>query len=528
MNVHPQTSRREFLRKGSISLPALASTARAFGQGSGLSTGPLNVLLVLVDDLRPELGCYGSPRVKTPQIDRVAANGVTFLRSYCQQAASNPSRTSLLTGLRPDTTRVYDHQTHFRGSAPNAVTLPEQFRHHAYETTAFGRVFESPALDDRRSWSIAPWRPGGPAWRSPESEELAKTHWNELSGSGWRLPGSAPAEDDGSPSSVGNADSGAASWSVSDSAESDLPDGQTAAAAASAIRQLSLSDRRFFVAVGFRRPHLPLVAPQAYFQLYAAGKSDAPNSPEPPRDAPSFALHGSEEIRRYSDIPRDGPIPAAKARELIRAYRACVSFTDAQIGVLLEALEDSGIADKTVVAVVGISGSHLGELGLWNKNSNYEAATHTPLVVRAPGHRNAGRKSEALVEAVDLFPSLCSICGIPQAAGMEGSSWRGIFDDPKRLWKRAVFSQHPRIIPSIGPGMGYSMRTVRHRYTEWSGIDSPYSTAELYDYKESRYELRNIANRPQHVSLVNGLAHMLREGWQGSRPPTELPSGARA
>ena len=250
--------------------------------------------------------------------------------------------------------------------------------------------------------------------------------------------------------------------------------------------------------------------------------------PDPPRDAPRFALHGSEEIRGYADIPAEGPVPESKARELVRAYRACTSFTDAQIGLLLDALDEEGLSESTVVVVAGVNGSHLGELGLWNKNSNYEAATHAPLVVRAPGQRNAGRKTDALVESVDLFPSLCSVCGIPFPREREGSSWQGLFEDPKRLWKRAAFSQHPRVIPGVGPGMGYSMRTARHRYTEWSGVDSPYSTAELYDYKESRIELRNIANRPEHGSLVNGLAHMLREGWQGSLPPSELPTSSRA
>ena len=517
MNHRSHTSRRTFLRSGGVSLSAVAAAATGLAQEVAAPESKLNVLLVFVDDLRPELGCYGSPRVKTPQIDRVAANGMTFLRSYCQQAASSPSRTSLLTGLRPDTTRVYDHRTHFRAYRPNAVTLPEQFRNHGYTTTAFGKVFESPALDDRPSWSIAPWSPGGPAWRSDESDALSRANWERLQASRWRITEESVDEAD-EPDTP-------RSWRESEVSESELPDAQTAEAAAKAIAQLK--DRPFFVAVGFRRPALPLIAPARFFDLYPKGVSDIPKAPDPPRDAPTFALHSSEEIRKFDDIPAEGPIPIAKARELIRAYRACVTFTDSRIGVLLDALDRNGIADRTAVAIVGVSGSHLGELGLWNKNSNYEAATHTPLVVRAPRQRNAGRKTEALVESVDLFPSLCAICGIPLAPNMEGSSWRGIFDDPKRLWKRAVFSQHPRVIPGVGPGMGYSMRTARHRYTEWSGIDSPYKTFELYDYRDSHNELRNIANRPQHVSLVNGLAHMMREGWQGSLPPTQLPTRIR-
>ena len=518
------STRREFLGCGGAAASALAGFGRASGQGREAGSPSLNALLVLVDDLRPELGCYGSARVKTPQVDRLAVSGLTFLRCYCQQAASSPSRTALLTGLRPDTTGVYDQRTHFRRFLPDAVTIPEHFQAHGYETTAFGRIFDSSATEDPQSWSIAPWTPGGPDWRTQRNDALARSRWEQLRSSAWAAdaPGSG-----GSPRPSGTpGPAGAASWSMAEGGEADLEDGRVARRAASAIA--ALRDSRFLMAVGFRSPRLPLVAPERYFDLYPRGTWAAPEAPDPPRDAPPFALHGSDEIRAYADIPSEGPIPDSKARELIRAYRACVSYTDTQVGLLLDALEENGLAESTVVAVAGINGSHLGELGLWNKNSNYEASTHAPLVVRAPGQRSAGRKTSALVESVDLFPSLCSVCGIPFPSRREGSSWQKLFDDPKRLWKRAVFSQHPRAIPGVGAGMGYSMRTARHRYTEWSALDSPYSTAELYDYKESRNELRNLANRPEHVSLVNGLAHMLREGWRGSLPPPELPLSSRA
>ncbi len=492
----------------------LARGGRAFAKQRESDLPPLNILLVLVEDLRTELGCYGSARVKSPHIDGLAERGLTFLRSYCQQASSGPSRASLLTGLRPDTTRVYDRTTHFRRLLPSAVTLPEHFKRHGYKTTGFGRIFGPPEMDDFPSWTTVPWTPGAPEWRSEEAQEAARSNWERLGASNW----SADADQDSSAPKP--------SWAIWNSSETELQDVQISRRAAEAIA--TMKDSRFLIAVGFRRPRLPFVAPERYFDIYPRGTWGPPQAPEPPQDAPSFALHGSEEIRAYSDIPAEGPIPESKARELIRAYRACVSFTDAQIGLLLDAIDENGLDQNTVVAVVGVNGSHLGELGLWNKNSNYEAATHAPLIVRAPGQLNAGRKTSALVESVDLFPSLCSVCRIPFPDVREGSSWQGLFTDPKRLWKRAVFSQHPRIIPGIGPGMGYSMRTARHRYTEWSGLDSPYSTAELYDYKESRNELRNIANRPEHGSLVNGLAHMLREGWRGSLPPPELPTSSRA
>ncbi len=485
-----------------------------------------NVLFIAVDDLRPDLGCYGNAQVQTPNIDRLSASGLTFLRSYCQQAVCNPSRTSMLTGKRPDTTRIYDLQTHFRRYLPDAVTLPEQFRRSGYATTAFGKIFHKPQLNDYPSWSIAPWIPDQHGWRTPENEAFARRNWQRLRANGWLSDERFYFD----PKKRGSRQDGASgwglkSWRAPDVADAALPDGKTAREAAAALGQLK--ERTFFMAVGFLRPHLPFAAPKRYFDMYpqeAIEESAAPLSPE---GAPAYALHDSAELRGYDDIPRQGAIPSPKAKELIRAYRASVSYIDAQVGVLLDALDRNGLAENTVVVLWGDHGYHLGDLGLWNKHSNFEAATHTPLIVRAPGLRNVGRKTKALNEAVDIYPSLCDICGVPRPPGLEGSSWLPLFENPNQIWKRAAFSQYPREIPGVGPGMGYSMRTRRYRYTEWSAIDSPYKAAELYDYLDTAHELRNLANLPQHVSLVNGLSRMLREGWRASLPPTELPYSTR-
>jgi arylsulfatase A-like enzyme len=240
---------------------------------------------------------------------------------------------------------------------------------------------------------------------------------------------------------------------------------------------------------------------------------------EPPMGAPPYALHDSPELRGYADIPQAGPIPEQKARELIRGYLASVSFVDAQIGRLLRGLEDSGLRERTVIVLWGDHGYHLGEHGLWNKNTDFEAAARAPLIVSSPGQRAKGRKTAALTELVDIYPSLCEICGIPKPLGLEGSSFVPLFEDPDRLWKRAVFSQCPREIPGVGAGMGFSMRTHRYRYTEWTVEGSPHRSAELYDYEADPLEQMNIANRPENVSLVNGLSGMLREGWRASLPP---------
>ena len=301
MTSFRQSSRREFLRRGGLFVPASAGAARVWAQEAADLPPSRNVLLILVADLRTELGCFGSAKARTPHIDRLAKSGVTFLRHYCQQAASGPSRTSLMTGLRPDTTRVYDDRVHFRRAAPDAVTLPEHFRSHGYVTTALGRVFDRPALDDRQSWSVTPWVPGGPAWRSSASAALADSQWSRLVDNRWLTDEPVDAPRPNQPS-----------WQSVDTPEAELPDCQVARAAAAAITDLK--HERFFIAAGFSRPGLPLIAPRRYFDIYPAGTWGGPQSPEPPQDAPPFALHGSQEIRAFADIPDAGPIPEARPR----------------------------------------------------------------------------------------------------------------------------------------------------------------------------------------------------------------------
>jgi arylsulfatase A-like enzyme len=249
-------------------------------------------------------------------------------------------------------------------------------------------------------------------------------------------------------------------------------------------------------------------------------------NPFPPAGAPRFALHNSAELRGYTDIPGDGPISGEKARELVRAYYACVSYMDAQVGRLLGALDELGLTESTTVVLVGDHGYHLGEHGLWNKHTNFETAVRTPLIVRVPDGKAKGRKTAALTELTDIYPSLCALSNLPIPDGLEGSTFSPLFEDPDRIWKRAVFSQYPREIPGIGPAMGYSMRTNRFRYTEWRAPGTPYKSAELYDYVEDPQEMANLAVRPENASLVNGLAGMLQEGWRSAFPPTDPRSGS--
>ena len=516
----PGLSRRQLLRATAGSAAILLPT---HGLAKKKSPKPeLNVLFIAVDDLRPSLGCYGDPDIRTPNIDALAANGLTFTSAYCQQAVCSPSRTSLLTGLRPDTTRVHDLQTHFRRFLRDTVTIPEHFKDHGYVTAGFSKIFHKPELDDLQSWSVPSWIPDHHGWNTVESRRFVRAKWDGLRSNNWISNERfyyEPAKR--KPAVEGQHGWGMRSWESRRVADNQLADGMTADAVVHALGELRR--KRFFLAAGFLKPHLPFVAPEKYFDLYPKSQIDLAAFREPPAGAPPYAFHNSNELRGYINIPQSGPIPADQARDLIRAYRASVSYVDAQIGRLLKALDDLRLRDNTVVVLWGDHGYHLGDHGLWNKHTNLEAATRAPLIVSAPGRLGKNRKTSGLTELVDIFPALCELCGLDRPEALEGSSFVPLFDDPDRLWKRAVFSQYPREIPGVGPGMGYSIRTRRYRYTEWRAQDFPYTSAELYDYEADPLETRNIANRPENISLVNGLQGMLREGWRSSLPPTEGP-----
>ncbi|MCX6637054.1 MAG: sulfatase [Acidobacteria bacterium] len=461
-----------------------------------------NVLFLAVDDLRPELGCYGNTLIHSPNIDRLASRGLVFQRAYCQQAVCSPSRTSLLTGLRPDTTRVYELQTHFRKNLPGAVTLPEQFRKNGYATTGLSKIFHG-GLDDAQSWSIPSWVPNGPAWGSPENAARFERMAASLRERGLRNQPASQA-------------SRGPSWEAPDVADNALADGKTADTAIAALRKLR--GQPFFLAAGFLKPHLPFIAPKRYYDLYKDAKFKLAPNPFPPRNVPPVALHNFGELRSYSDIPKEGPVSGEKALELIRGYYAAASYTDAQIGRVIGELERLKLGDSTIVILWGDHGWHLGEHGLWNKHTNFEIAARAPLMISVPGQRSAGRKSAALVEFVDIYPTLCELCGVPVPGQLEGTSFAPLVDNPGREWKTAAFSQYPRAVPGVGQAMGHSMRTDRYRYTEWRVPAKDWLAVELYDYQNDPLGNVNIAGEPGQAALVRRLSRMLEDGWKAARP----------
>jgi iduronate 2-sulfatase len=444
-----------------------------------------NVLFIAVDDLRPKLGCYGDRAARTPNIDRLAARGMTYERAYCQQAVCGPSRASLLTGLRPDTTRVYDLKTTFRTALPRAVTLPEHFKNSGYHAESIGKIFHGdPATLDRQSWSVAEQFP-----ILPKRDQYVL----------------AENKDDQDP------------WKKTSALErADVPDngyrdGQIADAALEALSRLK--NKPFFLGVGFNKPHLPFAAPSRYWDLYRPEELPLPANPYLAEDAPKHALQAYSELRSYADYAEKGPIPERKVRAALHGYYACVSYIDAQVGKLLDALDRLGLANNTVVALWGDHGWHLGEQDYWGKTTNFEVCARAPLILSIPGE-TGGRRTQALTEFVDVYPTLAEVCGLAKPEGLEGISLMPLFRDPRRAWKRAAFSQYPR----EGGVMGYSMRTARYRFTEWLNARGEREGIELYDHERDPNETRNIAGQSAHKELVAELARARKAGWRAALP----------
>jgi arylsulfatase A-like enzyme len=459
-----------------------------------------NVLFIAVDDLRPELGCYGNQRVKSPNIDRLARRGVVFNRAYCQQAVCSPSRTSLLTGLRPDATRVYDLETHFRDTVPDVVTLPQQFKAHGYHAVGMGKIYHG-GLDDELSWSEPHRRPNASGYQLPENQAMiqrkrAEARKRGLKGKQLSRAARGPATE------------------MADVPDNAYPDGACADMAIETLRRVK--GKPFFLAVGFLKPHLPFNAPKKYWDLYERDAIRLADNPFAPKGAPPFALTSFGELRNYDDMPQKGPVGDDDARRLIHGYLACVSYTDAQIGRILDELDRLKLADNTAIVLWGDHGWKLGEHGSWCKHTNFELDARVPMIFAAPGIRGAGKPTDALAEFVDIYPTLCDLAGLPLPGHLQGTSLLPVLNDVEQSVKTAALSQYPRSHNKRGL-MGYSMRTDRWRYTEWLTRKSREVVArELYDHLNDPAENENVADRRENESLVKGLAEQLAkgEGWR--------------
>ena len=451
-------TRRDFLST-SLKAGAAAFTTGLLPKRHLNAEGQYNVLFIIVDDLRPMLGCYGHPEMHTPNIDRLVQRGTLFNRAYCQFPVCNPSRTSILTGLRPETNGVQDNYAYFRDTVPNVITFPQHFKNHGYHTRSIGKIADNrTARYDELSWSAPIWIAG-------------LTLYSKFR-----------------------------SWRALDVADDELRDGQIAKRAVEVLEEIK--DLQFLLAVGFHKPHLPFNAPTKYYELYNTPVTD---------QVPHVVPHSKHEIRGYYDIPSgEEPLSEEKTLELIRGYMAATSYMDAQVGRVLDQLDMLGLTEKTIVVLCGDHGFHLGEHETWGKRTLFEVALRSPLIVSIPGQEHIGIKTDALVELVDIYPTLCDACRLPIPEQLEGLSMVPVIREPTSPWKSAAFSK-------VGKENGKrSIRTERYRYIEQAKNAS--LGRELYDHNTDPDEKVNIANLPENSTLVSHLSEQLRAGWQAALP----------
>ncbi len=457
-----------------------------------------NVLFIVVDDLRTQLGCYGMEWVQSPNIDALAAESLLLERAYCQQAVCAPSRASVLSGCRPDTTTIYDLATPLRTAMPDVLSLPEHFNRSGYETVSIGKVYHH-AQDDLQGWSVEPlqakgdWK--GRGYLTDEAMEAMELCRKELEAKGDKRRGVGPA------------------FEAADVADDAYHDGKDALTAIDALRRLKGSDQPFFLALGFHKPHLPFNAPKRYWDLYDPAELPLAPNPFEPEGVTEFSLTNFGELRGYFGIPDEGDIPEGLARQLIHGYCACVSYMDAQVGKVLAELKDLGLWEDTVIMLWGDHGWKLGEHNSWSKHTNFEIDTRAPLMARVPGMQAAGHSTSALVEFVDMYPTLCELCDLTVPEHCEGLSFAPLLDEPDQPWKTAAFSQYPR-----GEVMGYAMRTDRYRYIEWRDRRTSQTRArELYDHATDARENANIIDKVD-PAVAEALCQQLAAGHAAARP----------
>lgn len=452
-----------------------------------------NVLLICVDDLKPLLGCYGDRISQSPNIDRLAKRGLRFESAYCNQAVCSPSRNALLTGFRTSSLGIYDLGTNFRAANAEIVTLPQHFKQNGYRTEGLGKIFHvgHGNHEDPASWSVPHWKSDVVAYVLPESKAKSSLTREEA------LFNNTKGVD------VQKLPRGAATESA-DVPDNAYPDG---AVADEAIRRLAAAAKNpqqpFFLAVGFVKPHLPFCAPKKYWDLYDRSAFALPALNKPPQGAPSFAPTSWGELRQYAGMPASGPVPDEQALQLIHGYHAATSFMDAQLGRVLDALDQNGLEKNTIIVLWGDHGWHLGDHGMWCKHTNYEQAAHIPLIVIDPKMPAKGVATKSLAESVDIYPTLCDLAGLPKPKGIDGTSFAHVLKDSTAPTKDSILHVYPR-----GGMIGRAVRTNRYRLVEWKKPGEPTSTAqfELYDYEADPAESKNLAaEQPQVVSTLQAM-----------------------
>lgn len=498
-----------------------------------------NILFIAVDDLKPELGCYGNTLIKTPNIDRLAKISTVFKSNYCQQAVCGPTRASLLTGKRPDATKIWDLKTQMRDVNPDIVTLPQYLITQGYTTVGVGKIFHpSSAIQkiDPVSWS-QPYinavasdyanglgKPANSQYQLPETKEYFAKKSKEIIA---EKPKKEDVDDENPTSTKGPSSE---NIDVPDNA---YEDGVNALQAKDEIIKLVGAKSPFFFAVGFRKPHLPFVAPKKYWDMYNRNDMPIASFREHAKNSPLVAYHKSAELRNYTDIPdyttlsgdslRIG-LKLEKQKELVHGYYAAVSYIDAQVGILLNTLESLGELNNTIIVLWGDHGWHLGDHDLWNKHTNFEQATRAPLLIAAPGFK-AG-SSISISEHLDIFPTICDLAGVPIPVVLDGKSLKPIMKDNKAAIKSFAVSQYPRKMSKAeqkksglesGKLMGYAFRTEKYRFVVWMNdftSKNPFNASkiyarELYDYTKDPLEKMNVVDGTKYKKITKEMTAIM-------------------
>lgn len=450
-----------------------------------------NILMILVDDLRPAIGAYGDSMAITPNMDKLATNGLLFEQAYCNQAVCGPSRFNLLLGSRSTSSGIYHFGRNFRDYYPDAVTLPQYFKQHGYHTESMGKVFHfgHGTRGDSLSWSVPHHKDLVIEYVDPTSKKEGLTREEALfSNMEWGYSRSLPR---------------GLAWESPDVDDEAYADGRVANRAVERLRGLkSEPDQPFFLAVGFARPHLPFSVPQKYWDLYEADKLPLPQLTTRPEGAPHYAVKYGDEIDQYTPLPTkvtEEPFPDSLARKLIHGYYAAVSYVDSQIGIVLNELAALDLDENTIIVLWGDHGYMLGEMGMWTKHVNYELANRIPLIIAASGVARPGSRTMQLTETVDIYPTLVELAGLPTPLvrhPFDGLSMVPVLNDPTKSIRDHAYHCFPR-----GGRLGRAIRTDRYRLVEWREIDDSIApvTYELYDYKDGSMEVKNIADEQSAV-----------------------------